>query len=60
MEKETLSSIEMRYGGVDTKIKLYFKDAEDLEIKVEQLNKRLEKIVDNLERVKDKAKKLLE
>jgi len=50
--KEKQSSISFRYGGTGTDMKIYFVDAEDLDIQMMELEERAPSIKGKMEKVK--------
>jgi len=48
------NSYEFRYAGVDTKIKLYFKNAEDLEKQLQELNNSCNNVRHYTDNIKNK------
>ncbi len=50
--KEKLNSMSFRYGGTGTYMKIYFKDAEDLDTQMAELVNKAPTIKANMEHIK--------
>ena len=51
-QKEKISSMSFRYGGTGTDMKIYFRDAQDLEVQMKELSEKAPYIREHMEDVK--------
>lgn len=50
---EKQNSFEFRYNGVGSDVKVYFKDAEDLNTQIENLKNKAELLKSNIDKLKE-------
>lgn len=55
--QQSMSSIQFRYGGAGTEVKLYFNEPNDLLEKLKNLNIIIDKVRENIDKIKKELNK---